>query len=173
MPVLASGPGAQQRAAGALPADGGREPLRGAQGGRVQVVQRRPPGRPDPEAQLAGVRGLFGPDSVCIAHQGLVCGTAMLKSGCSTRAMPALALQQQGCQEPIEPVAGPAPSRCRRVSLLMRWRCLRADCELHDARQLLPPAAAADPPPVPEAARGHVAQEPAAPPAGQVRAVGV
>lgn len=63
MPVLMPGPGAQQRAPGALPADGGREPLRGAQGGRVQVVQRRPPGRPDPEAQLAGRWG-----RPCVTH---------------------------------------------------------------------------------------------------------
>ncbi len=49
-----TGSGAQQRAVGAVPADGGREPVRGAQGGRVQMVHRQPPGRPDPEDQLAG-----------------------------------------------------------------------------------------------------------------------
>ena len=51
--------------------------------------------------------------------------------------------------------------------------CTAADCQLHDACKLLPPAAAPDPPPVPQAAGGHVAQEPAAPPAGQVGPVGV
>lgn len=39
---------------------------------------------------------------------------------------------------------------------------LCADCKLHDAGKLLPPAAAPDPPPIPQAAHCYVAQESAA-----------